>query len=137
MKLLWSCHPHNHNGICHRCRHDDQFLFSEVYHHINYTLNIIFIFWANDLSCVWRHFSLQPLDSEHAILEDPAAVFSLKIWRFCYCSIVPYTADVICSFDFFFHDTEAQWKWTVIHFLYTRNYSSSCIWLIFLQEYFK
>ena len=51
-----------------------------------------------------RDFLFQPLDFEHAIFEDPAAVFTLKTWRICYC-IVPYTADVVCSFDFFFDDT--------------------------------
>ena len=40
----WSCHCHNHNGICYCCFHDDQLLFPEVHYHINYTWNIIFIF---------------------------------------------------------------------------------------------
>ena len=60
------------------------------------------------LNCAWRYFSFQPLDFERAIFEDPTAVFRLKIWKVCCCSIVPYTADVICLFDFFFDDRGAR-----------------------------
>ena len=67
--------------------------FPEVFYHINYTWNIIFIFWANDLNFASRPFSFQPLEFERAIFEDAAKIFNLKIWRVC--SIVPYTADEI------------------------------------------
>ena len=42
---------YNHNGF--RCLHYDQLLLPEVYYHINYTWNIIFIFWANDLNYLY------------------------------------------------------------------------------------
>ena len=51
-----------------------------------------------DLNCASRHFSFRQIGFERGVFEEPAAVFRLKIWRVCYCSIVSYTVDVICSF---------------------------------------
>ena len=54
----------------------------------------------------WTGYFLTDCFSMLLLFVDPAAVFRSKIWRVCYCSlIVPYTADVICSFDFFFDDS--------------------------------
>ena len=92
----WIGDCHNHIGIRHHFLHDDQVLFPELYYHSNYTWNIIFIFWANDLNCTWRHFSFKPFNFERAIFGDPTTVFRLKIWKVCCCSLVPYPADVIC-----------------------------------------
>ena len=91
--LSLKLHHHNHNGIRHRCRHDDQL----------HTITLMTVETSSSFRDS-RDFLFQPLDFEHAIFEDPAAAFTLKTWRIC-CCIVPYTADVVCSFDFFFDDT--------------------------------
>ena len=108
----WNCHRHNHNGIRHHYLHDGQLLFPELCHHSNYDipfhLKRHLHFWENHLNCAWRHFSFKPLDFECVIFEDPATIFRLKIWRVCYCSTVLYTADVVCSFVFFFDDPETR-----------------------------
>ena len=87
-----SCHRHNHNGICYHDFHGDHRLFQELYHNGNYTWNTTFIFHVN-FNCARKHF----LPASYMILNvffffwGPGRFFYVENWRFCYCSIVPYT----------------------------------------------